>query len=79
MNDFASFPPSTGSLQALRFDNRFVRELPADPQTGSQRRQVHGALYSFVDPTPVSAPRLLAHSPEVAALLGLDESAVASP
>ena len=79
MNDFASFPPSAGSLQALRFDNRFVRELPADPQTGSQRRQVHGALYSFVDPTPVSAPRLLAHSPEVAALLGLDESAVASP
>jgi uncharacterized protein YdiU (UPF0061 family) len=79
MNDFASFPPPTGSLQALRFDNRFVRELPADPQTGSQRRQVHGALYSFVEPTPVSAPRLLAHSAEVAALLGIDEAAVASP
>ena len=79
MNDFASFPPPTGSLQALRFDNRFVRELPADPQAGPQRRQVHGALYSFVDPTPVSAPRLLAHSPEVAALLGIDEAAVASP
>jgi uncharacterized protein YdiU (UPF0061 family) len=79
MNDFASSPPATGSLQALRFDNRFVRELPADPQTGSQRRQVHGALYSLVDPTPVSDPRLLAHSREVAALLGIDEAAVASP
>ena len=66
-------------MQTLRFDNRFVRELPADPHVGPQRRQVHGALYSWVDPTPVCAPRLLAHSPEVAALLGIDEAAVASP
>ena len=67
------------SLQTLRFDNRFVRELPADPHVGPQRRQVHGALYSWVEPTPVSAPRLIAYSPEVAALLGIDEAAIASP
>ena len=69
----------TGSLASLRFDNRFVRELPADPHVGSQRRQVHGALYSWVNPEPVSAPQLIAYSPEVAALLGIDEAVIASP
>jgi uncharacterized protein YdiU (UPF0061 family) len=66
-------------MQALRFDNRFTRELPADPHGGPQRRQVHGALYSWVQPTPVSEPRLIAYSPEVAALLGLDSADVVSP
>jgi len=66
-------------VQTLRFDNRFVRELPADPIVGPHRRQVHGALYSRVEPTPVAAPRLLAHSREVAALLGLEPRFVDSP
>jgi len=66
-------------MQTLRFDNSFVRELPPDPHIGPQRRQVHGALYSWVEPTPVSAPRLVAHSPEVAALLGIDAADIASP
>src|SRR6185295_4071013 len=79
MNDLVPFPPATGSLASLRFDTRFVRELPADPLVGPQRRQVHGALYSWVNPEPVSAPRLIAYSPEVAALLGIDEAAIASP
>ena len=35
---------SSPSLQTLRFDNAFVRELPADPEAGPRRRQVHGAL-----------------------------------
>ncbi|MCG3170264.1 MAG: hypothetical protein CALGDGBN_01803 [Pseudomonadales bacterium] len=63
----------------LRFDNRFVAELPADPESGPRVRQVHGALYSHVLPTPVAAPRLLAYSAEVAAELGLDEATIASP
>jgi uncharacterized protein YdiU (UPF0061 family) len=66
-------------MQPLRFDNSFVRELPADPHIGPQRRQVHGALYSWVEPTPVPAPRLVAYSPEVAALLGIDPGDIASP
>jgi uncharacterized protein YdiU (UPF0061 family) len=65
--------------QVLRFDNAFVRKLPADPEAGPRLRQVHGALYSRVDPTPVAAPRLVAHSREVASLLGIDEASVASP
>jgi uncharacterized protein YdiU (UPF0061 family) len=63
----------------LRFDNRFLAELPGDPEEGSHRRQVHGACWSRVMPTPVAAPRLLAHSPEVAALLDIDEQEVAKP
>jgi uncharacterized protein YdiU (UPF0061 family) len=66
-------------MAPLHFDNAFLRELPGDPETGPRRRQVAGALYSQVQPTAVAAPRLLAHSPEVAALLGMDESFIASP
>ena len=62
----------------LAFDNRFVRALPGDPETGSQRRQVEGALWSRVAPTPVAAPRLLAHSREMADALGIDAGTVLS-
>ena len=58
-------------LAALNFDNRFVRELPADPDAGNRLRQVHRACYSRVRPTPVAAPQLVAYSAEVAALLDL--------
>jgi serine/tyrosine/threonine adenylyltransferase len=59
------------TLAALQFDNRFT-ELPADPEVGPRRRQVHDAIFSRVEPTPVTAPRLVAFAPEVAELLGLD-------
>ncbi|MDO9227430.1 MAG: YdiU family protein [Pseudomonadota bacterium] len=55
----------------FNFDNRFVNELPGDPEEGARRRQVHGACWSRVLPTPVATPRLLAWSPEVAELLDL--------
>jgi uncharacterized protein YdiU (UPF0061 family) len=64
--------PLVTDLDALPFDDRFTAALPADPETGTRRRQVHGAAYSRVDPTPVASPRTLAWSPEVAELLGLD-------
>lgn len=62
----------------MRFDNVFVRDMPADPDASSFPRQVRGAMYSRVDPTPVSAPRLIAHSAEVASMLGLAPGFVAS-
>jgi uncharacterized protein YdiU (UPF0061 family) len=62
----------------LTFDNAFVRELPGDRLESAHPRQVHGALYSRVDPAPVAAPRLLAYSPEVARLLGIDDADVRS-
>ena len=66
-------------MQSLRFDNAFARELPADAHEGPQRRQVHGALYSRVTPTPVAAPRLIAYSREVAELLDLDPRDIETP
>jgi uncharacterized protein YdiU (UPF0061 family) len=66
-------------MPALRFDNRFVRELPADPEQGLRVRQVTGAAYSHVEPTPVRAPRLVAHSREVAELLGFSPEDIAAP
>jgi len=66
-------------MRPLRFDNRLVRDLPADPSTEPGRRQVHGALFSHVRPTPVAAPRLVAWSRECADLLGLCAEDVASP
>ena len=58
-------------LEDLQFDNRFMRELPGDPETANYRRQVNRACYSRVQPTPVVKPRLLAYSREVAELLDL--------
>jgi uncharacterized protein YdiU (UPF0061 family) len=66
-------------MQSLRFDNAFIRHLPADASTENRRRQVHGALYSRVQPTPVAAPRLIAHSREMAELLGISEAEIRSP
>ena len=58
-------------MKSLRFDNRFVAELPGDPVTDPRRRrQVVGAAWSAAEPTPVAAPKLVAWSPEVAALVG---------
>ena len=55
----------------LSFDNSFVRELPADPDERNERRQVHNACYSRVTPSPVSRPKMIAYSREVAGLLDL--------
>ncbi|MCA9607050.1 MAG: YdiU family protein, partial [Myxococcales bacterium] len=63
----------------MRIDNSFVRDLPADPVEENHRRQVRGACYSRVTPTPVSAPTLLAFSPEVADLIGLPHGAFEDP
>ncbi|HSK02693.1 MAG TPA: YdiU family protein [Kofleriaceae bacterium] len=51
---------------------RFVSELPGDPRQDNRIRQVMGACYSRIAPTPVARPELLVVVPEVAALLGLD-------
>ena len=58
-------------LDQLRFARRFVDELPGDPRTDARVREVVGACFSRVTPTPVRAPELVAVVPEVAALLEL--------
>ena len=66
------------TLEALRFDNRFVCALPADPQTVNAVRQVDHACYSRVTPRPAPAPRLVAYAREVAELVGLSPQDCAS-
>ncbi|HET9621591.1 MAG TPA: YdiU family protein [Kofleriaceae bacterium] len=60
------------TLADLRYSDRFVRDLPGDPRSDNQIRQVIGACYSRVAPTAVRAPTLVALVPEVAELLELD-------
>jgi serine/tyrosine/threonine adenylyltransferase len=62
----------------LKFDNQFLTQLPGDAETGPRRREVRGAVWSRVTPTPVSAPRTLAYSREMADALGLSEADVGS-
>ncbi len=62
----------------LQFDNRFLRTFPGDASAAPHSRQVHGAIWSHVKPTPVSAPQLIAYSIEVAQMLGISESALQS-
>ncbi len=61
-----------------QFTSRFIDSTPGDPLSDTRSRQVLGALWTKVQPTPVPAPRLVAHSPEVARMLGLDEAALKS-
>jgi uncharacterized protein YdiU (UPF0061 family) len=65
-------------VKSLTFDNAFVRDLPGDQHRGGPPRQVHGALYSRVDPAPVAAPSLVAYSREVAETLGFEAGFIAS-
>ncbi len=66
------------ALADLEFDNRFTAELAADPNPTTLSHQAPGAAFSRVQPTPTAAPRVIAESSEVAELLGLTESQLAS-
>jgi len=61
-------------MKTLKFNNHFTNELPSDPEPSNSRRQVHGACYSFVTPTSVSAPSLVSYSKEAAELFDLSET-----
>ena len=64
------------ALHDIRFESTVVDALPADPLSENVPRQVPEAAYTFVTPTPVAAPRLLAWSDELAADLGLERPGV---
>jgi uncharacterized protein YdiU (UPF0061 family) len=63
--------PGAVDLTAATFSHTFVRDLPADPVVVNVPRQVAGACYTRVEPTPVAAPKLLAWSDVLAEQLGL--------
>lgn len=68
---------TANSQLGLDFLNRFTTELPADPIEQNTRRQVKGAAFSFVSPTPTAAPQLIALSPDCAQILGFDTTQIA--
>ena len=68
-----------GTLDSLRFEDVFVRELPGDSERSPRRRMVRSACYSHVQPTPVAAPKLVVGSAEVAQLIGLDPAELEAP
>jgi hypothetical protein len=65
-------------LEALRFDNTVLKELPVDDSQQRGVRQVRGAVYSLVNPTPLREPQLVAYCADALALLGLDPAEVSS-
>src|SRR5262245_57706687 len=60
-------------LAELEYENRLVDGLPADPVPDNVPRQVPGAAYTRVDPTPVAAPRLLGWSHALGESLGIEK------
>ena len=65
-------------LDSLDFDNRFTNLLEGDTVTANVPRQVRGASFSRVDPTPTAAPSVIAVSDEMLAMLGISEEQAAS-
>ena len=61
-------------LEDLIFDNRFIQQLPADPVLKNARRQVKNACFSYVEPSKVSNPILIAFSAEMLEELNLDKN-----
>lgn len=70
---------ASSSFDQLTFENSFVNELRGDASRLAGSRQVPGYHYSFIAPTPVADPRLLAWSDELGDYLGLARPAERSP
>ncbi|XP_020616174.1 selenoprotein O-like [Orbicella faveolata] len=67
------------TLETLKFDNLALRSLPIDKETQNVIRQVEGACFTLVDPTPVRNPTLVSYSANALSLLDLPQSEVTRP
>ena len=65
-------------MKNLKINNRFTAELPADPNEENETRQVSNAVFSYVDPTKPSNPKLVHASKEVAELVGIPVNEIQS-
>ncbi|RDD45352.1 Selenoprotein O [Trichoplax sp. H2] len=63
----------SATLETLNFDNSCLRCLPVENNTEVYPRNVAGACFSYVQPTPVDNPQLVAVSPSAMALLDLSQ------
>ena len=62
----------------LFFDNQFISRLPGERQENNEPRQVYGACWSPVTPTPVAKPTLVSFSREMMQEIGLTEEELLS-
>ena len=62
----------------LNIQDKFNKELPADPNTTNTRRQVFNACFSYVQPKATSTPQLVHVSKEMVEAIGLSEEAIQS-
>ena len=67
------------TLESLHFDNKALRSLPLDKETENFVRQVPGACFSLVKPTPVQNPETVAFSGSAMHLLDLHSSELCRP
>jgi uncharacterized protein YdiU (UPF0061 family) len=71
---------SLKTLETLKFSNTFTESLPGDTDRTNNVRQVHGAFYSYVSPTPTDTePHVVSYAPAVARLIGLEPSECQRP
>ena len=63
----------------LQVNDTFTKELPADPITTNQTRQVKGACFTYVNPTIPKNPQLIAANENVAHLIGIPKDLLISP
>jgi uncharacterized protein YdiU (UPF0061 family) len=63
--------PDQTPFTTTAFDHHFARHLPGEAGPPCESRQVTGACWSHVPPTPVATPTLLAWSDDLAHTLGL--------
>ncbi len=62
----------------ISFDNRFVRELPADPEKRNFVRQVYSSCYSLCQPKSVSEAKIVCVNETLAELCGFDSAFIQS-
>ncbi|TDW51403.1 uncharacterized protein YdiU (UPF0061 family) [Flavobacterium sp. 270] len=65
-------------MKNLKINNRFTAELPADPNEINEVRQVSNALFSYVNPTKPSNPKLIHASEDVAEMIGISKEEIQS-
>ena len=70
----------TRSLERLAWNNRFAETLPADPDTTNRTRQVEGAIFTRVNPSPTGTePTFIIGSSAVADMIDLDPAEFSRP
>jgi len=71
--------PTTENLTPLTLDHQYTEHLPADGELLTYPRKVVEAAYSFVSPTPVKSPQLIAYTSELARQIGFTDKDSSSP